>query len=115
MEFPTIASRRNSLTILDLVVLTALMAMVLAGLRPPTAHIAGAPVFLLLVTGSLTWWLSGLEVRSKWADALVALGHIALVLVTFTLYGLVFVVAPVALVLVIAAQFLALLYVAFRT
>jgi hypothetical protein len=111
---PAIRAPRQSLTILDLVVLTALMAMVMTGLRPPTAPIAGALVFFLLLAGSLIWWLSGLEVRSKWADAFVALGYIALVLITFSLYGLVFVVAPVTLVLIIAVQFLALLYVSFR-
>jgi hypothetical protein len=113
MTFPHTTSSRNPLSILDLMVLVAVSALPLAGIRPPSDAAGFAAV--MLPVGFLLWWLPGLGGQGRWTDLLILPVFMAMTLFYLFLSMAAFLCDPGAAVSVIGAQLIALIYVSFRS
>jgi|GEM_PF-5336029 len=110
MAFPDLRSKRSALTI---VVLVAIAALPLAASRPPDALPEfGLSLFMILL-GCLLWWLPTLGSRWK-LGAIVLPAFMTLTGLYLCIIIIAFANAPKAVILIIVAQLIALIYVSFR-
>jgi hypothetical protein len=112
MVFPQTSSPRKPFCIVDVMVYTAVCALLLAGLHPSFDAVGVA--VLLLTLGSLLWWLSWVGASVPWLDFLVLPIFLALALVYMFLILVVFCGLPELALSVLLAQVIAMIYASLR-
>jgi hypothetical protein len=112
MVFPETSSPRKRFCIVDLMVYTAVCALVLAGLHPSFS--AAGVAALLLTLGSLLWWLSWLGGSAQGLDFLIMPIFLTFAFVYLFLLVVVFCGLPQLALSVLFAQVIAMFYACFR-
>ncbi len=113
MAFPDLTSKRQTLSIFDLMVLVAIAALPLAGSRSSQTLYTFSFSLPLFLVGGVLWWLPRLGSRSRLGP--LVLPVFVAVAVLYLLFAFVaFVWSPDLTILIISTQLLALIYVSFR-
>jgi hypothetical protein len=115
--FPQLTSRKKSLTILDLMVVVGISALPMAALGASGRNAVAIPLSVfLMVTGYVLWWLPALAApeRRRWLDVIALPVYMGLCAAYLLATLLTWYFAPYAVVMVIAAQVIAFVYLSFR-
>jgi hypothetical protein len=116
--FPQLNSRKKSLTILDLMVVSAVSALMMAAIKGPgvMGPASGPIAVFLILNGYLLWWLPGLAApeRRRWLDAIALPVYMTLSLVYLFAAFLTVYFAPLVALLVVAVHGVVGVYLAFR-